>query len=93
MPRTPSPDRPQRLARREALMVRELARFPGRPVAWYVLAEAMGIDYFSNEGKDHLARNLVGSYVQRVRQKFGSDTILAVPGAGGFYLRKDALDR
>jgi DNA-binding response OmpR family regulator len=77
---------PPKLSRREALLLRELSRFPGRPVTWPILADAMELDCSLKSG------TLVRAAVQRIRVKFGADVIKAYQGTG-FYLPKDALDR
>ena len=81
--RTP---RPPTLNRREALLLRELARFPGGVVEWPVLAEAIGADSSLD-----ISRSIVTSRVQSIRRKFGRDKIVGTMGEGGYYLAKDAL--
>ena len=68
------------LTKREALLVRELAITPGCPVAWPLLADAMGVE----------SRYQVHWAVQSIRRKFGRDAIRNVYGRG-YMVEKSAL--
>ena len=74
------------LSERQARLVRELARTPGRPVHWTILADAIGVAGHST------ARHKVYRNVEIVREKFGRD-IIGSAGRGntnrGYYLSAD----
>lgn len=73
------------LSARQARLVRELARTPGRPVHWSILADAIGV------AGQRLERAKVNRTVQIVRAKFGPDIIQASGGtdASGYWLPAD----
>ena len=60
----------------EARLVEELARTPGRAVAWYILADAIG-DETTEAGKHR-----VQATVSRVREKFGAESVRTDVGRG-----------
>lgn len=74
------------LSERQARLVRELARTPGKPVHWTILADAMGVAELP------WARQRVQQTAKRVREKFGAD-IIGSAGTGrqrrGYYLPAD----
>jgi len=73
------------LTPRQARLVRELARTPGCPVHWTILADAIGFKPTSS------GQVTVQSTIQTIRTKFGRDIILAAPNGtrAGYYLPRD----
>lgn len=70
------------LSRREALLVRELARTPGVRVTVWELADAIG------ETCEESAKYRVQATVQRVRAKFGAGAIHTDRGHG-YYVKQE----
>lgn len=81
------------LTARQARLVRELARTPGRPVHWTILADAIGLDIET----DPFPRHRVMFVVRSVRRKFGAGIIradLRAPNEKrGYYLPADWSER
>ena len=73
------------LTPRQDRLVRELARTPGVPVHWSILADAIGI------GATSSGQVPVQSTIQTIRRRFGRDIILAAPNGthAGYYLPRD----
>lgn len=74
------------LSERQARLVRELARTPGNPVHWSILADAIGAP--TNSQGQHRTQAMI----QNIRGKFGHDIIRSA-GSGnaalGYYLPAD----
>lgn len=79
------------MSARQAMLVRELARTPGNPVHWAILADAIGRDAVSRADRQSVYR-----VVETLRAKFGQDIIRATGRgctAGGYYLPADWNER
>lgn len=77
----------KRLTVPQALLLRELSRFPGAVVEWPILADAIGVEV-------NRAGNIrVASIVGTIRRKFGKGVILNANRKGYYIPVAEKVDR